>query len=447
MIPVYMDPEITKKIFLIGKSLSFLRIACGDADWVVEQEAPLQVTERLRNPAALEAFVNPTYERVSRRLMDVLMQRYKLMEHISAMKRYLLLEQGDFFLALIEALGTQMDQPGRTHYRHNLMATVESAIRSSNAQYDSVEYLKRIDVRLPNSREARIGWDTFNLRYNLDHPLSYLVSENTLNYYSKLSFFLLRLKRVEHSLQSLWQRLMVSTRLFHRDDVLGRHGSSPSGEQREAADDARRATIKHSKIACSEMIQFIHQFERYTYLKVIEGAWDTLSKTIRSESAPGSKRNKDIGVDGWISAHNEYITSIYRTLLGKRLNYGNILTRIFETALQFCAHVSEMYDEIIIQNRPAKQHQSNSGDAPRSHIAEFLEQLNNKYRPKAATGGTSRDNSVDHDRQIESTIAKFREQACDLLRVLTEHPDTEMHFLAVSFDFNEYYANGAKGAA
>ncbi|KAJ1921521.1 Microtubule-nucleating Tub4p (gamma-tubulin) complex component [Mycoemilia scoparia] len=461
MIPIYMDPEITKKIFLIGKSLNFLRMACNDADWVIEQEAPSQVIHGLRNPTALDAFVNSVYSRVSKRLMEVLMNKYRLMEHISAMKRYLLLEQGDFVLALIENMGTQMDQPGRIHYRHNLMATVETAIRSSNAQFDDSEFLRRIDVRISDTKHARNGWDVFNLRYQLDAPLSYLLSENTLNYYYKLSFFLLRLKRVGNSLQMLWHRQMVSARLSVWDKNKNRESSSSkTGKKNNDSENRIDVIFVNAKAASNEMIQFIQQLERYIYLKVIEGAWEKLKKVIND---PIAKINKDTtGVDGWISAHNEYIVGIYRTLLGKRLNYGNILTRVFDTILQFCAHANELLDDAIIQSRNKSKNNADSqsantgnnsggggsGSGPKSNFSEFLEKMNSKYKTKLgdASPMSGFGNNIQEE-NINKAITKFREQICDLIRILVEHPDTEMHFLAVSFDFNEFYSSGVGRAA
>lgn len=54
---------------------------------------------------AVERSIDATYRETSKQLIDLLKQKYKLMDHLRALKRYLLLGQGDFIQYLMDTLG------------------------------------------------------------------------------------------------------------------------------------------------------------------------------------------------------------------------------------------------------------------------------------------------------------------------------------------------------
>lgn len=123
------------------------------------------------------------YFDTSKYLLDVLNRNYLLLEHLQAMRRYLLLGQGDFIrhlmdllksatppssvapllrspashLLLVDSFGLtpcvslhrpELVRPATTLYQHNLTGILETAVRATNAQFDNAEILKRLDVRL-----------------------------------------------------------------------------------------------------------------------------------------------------------------------------------------------------------------------------------------------------------------------------------------------------------
>lgn len=52
------------------------------------------------------------------------------------------------FFFFFHFLSTELAKPANTLYTHNLSAILESAIRSTNAQYDKNEILNRLSVKL-----------------------------------------------------------------------------------------------------------------------------------------------------------------------------------------------------------------------------------------------------------------------------------------------------------
>lgn len=54
--------------------------------------------------AGLERSIDAAYQIASRRLFDIFFEKYKLLEHLTALKHYLLLGHGDFVDQLMETL-------------------------------------------------------------------------------------------------------------------------------------------------------------------------------------------------------------------------------------------------------------------------------------------------------------------------------------------------------
>ena len=58
------------------------------------------------------------------------------MNHMHALKRYLMLGQGDLIQHLMDMVGPELSKPAGEVYRHTLLSMLDGALRSSNAQYD-----------------------------------------------------------------------------------------------------------------------------------------------------------------------------------------------------------------------------------------------------------------------------------------------------------------------
>ncbi|RUP51935.1 gamma-tubulin complex component protein, partial [Jimgerdemannia flammicorona] len=223
MLPSFIGKALAQKIFSIGKSLNFIRYSCHD-DTLVSKPGDI-VSDRLQvlkygDIVTVESSIDAAYTETSRRLLDLLSNKYKLMEHFRALKRYLLLGQGDFIQYLMDSLGCVLllrdglDKAANTLYRHNLTGTLETAIRASNAQYDDPEILRRLDVRLLEVSPGDLGWDVFTLDYHVDSPINTVFTPQAMHQYLKLFNFLWRLKRVEHTLSAAWRRMVTSGRKF-----------------------------------------------------------------------------------------------------------------------------------------------------------------------------------------------------------------------------------------
>lgn len=107
-------------------------------------------------------------------------------------------------------------RPANTLYRHNLTATLETAIRQSSAQNDQSDVLRRLDARMLEYSHGEIGWDVFTLEYKVDAPIDTVLDPEAMVKYLKLFNHLWKIKRVSSTLSVGWMRIAGGARTFLR---------------------------------------------------------------------------------------------------------------------------------------------------------------------------------------------------------------------------------------
>lgn len=231
------------QIFSTGKSLNFIKHSCNDADWAAthrELQAALPSTSESASAlvedgstrsstafdlANLERSITLAYSLASTRLLTLFFTRFHLLDHLRALKSYLLLSKGDFVSLLLESLGPSLSRPANTLYRHNLTATLETALQGSSSSADQPDILRRLDARMLEFSHGESGWDVFALEYKVDAPLDTVLSPSAMESYAKIFRWLFAIKRVEHSLEEAWRSLLPGART-----VLGR-SIKPKGKK------------------------------------------------------------------------------------------------------------------------------------------------------------------------------------------------------------------------
>lgn len=296
MVPSIITQDFAQKVFLIGKSLNFIRYGCSDSQWVEEYSKAASKELKYGDTETLETWIDEAYKTTMARLIHLMAEKFHLFEHLKALKNYILLGQGDFIALLMESLSSNLDRPAGAQYRHTLTAQLEHAIRGSNAQYDSPEVLRRLDARMLQLSHGDIGWDCFTLEYKIDAPVDVVVTDWGNRQYLKVFNFLWRIKRVEFALASTWRKCMTGAR-----GVL----------QGEDANVAQAWKLTRGVLA--EMIHFIGQLQYYILFEVIESSWDELQMAIHKEGCT---------LDDLIKAHTKYLNAItHKGLLGAKKKY------------------------------------------------------------------------------------------------------------------------------
>ena len=320
MIPSIVTEEFVNKVFLIGKSLNFIRYGCSDGSWVEHYSKEASRELHYGDNASLERSIGEAYETTMARLTTLMADKFKLFVHLEALKKYLLLGAGDFIAVLMESLAPNLDRPANTQYRHTLTAQLEHAVRNSNAQHEPADVLGRLDSRMLELSHGEIGWDVFTLEYKVGPPVDVVVTPMASRQYLRVFNFLWRVKRVEFALASTWRRCMTGAR--------GILGSIENDGSRKSNRNARKETNdgggnkampvpvqpnlasdwKCAHACIAEMIHLVAQLQYYILFEVIEASWAELQTAIRQPECT---------LDGLITAHARYLTRITRKgLLG-----------------------------------------------------------------------------------------------------------------------------------
>ncbi|KAG0033066.1 Gamma-tubulin complex component 3 [Podila clonocystis] len=383
MLPAFIGMSLAKKILSIGKSLNFLRHKCNDADWFLQ--TGMGKTLRYGDIAELEGSIDAAYIGTSQRLLHLLVTKFKLIDHLTAIKRYILLGQGDFIQHLMESLGTNLSQPANTLFRHNLTGTLETAIRSSNAQYDDPDILRRLDVRLLEISPGDSGWDVFSLDYHVDSPINTILTPVAMHQYLKMFNFLWRLKRVE--------------------------------------------------IVCSEMIHFVYQLQYYILFEVLECSWDELLKTIE---------NNTTDLDSLIEAHSKYLRDVSSKGLLAASHDVNMMPRLLEllaTILDYKVAQDNLYNyalaEIERRERLAQtaDRRTRHGQWGLTDQDDTLDRIPDEQFEELVPGLL---------RTLNEYSMQFKRELSELLITLSADGDSDLRFLSFRLDFNEFYLGSLK---
>ena len=194
MIPRFLSLTWAKKILSTGKSLNFLHYVYGDTGHVEGRAGAITNLERM-NPATLfrGEVDNPLLETVGQlynvtscHMLDIMYGKFQLMSHLAALRKYMLLGQGDIMRYLLDLLDTELCQPASQLYPHNPAGILETAIRGTNTQYEDQEILERLDVRLLEIQTGDTGWDVFSLDYKVSGPIGVVFTPDIMTQYLML---------------------------------------------------------------------------------------------------------------------------------------------------------------------------------------------------------------------------------------------------------------------
>ncbi|CAK8997629.1 unnamed protein product [Durusdinium trenchii] len=291
MVPSFISLELARKILLAGKSVNFIRLCCRRT-WSPE---PLGTSELLPEEEIGASFdlasrVERLSSKTNEHLVKLLMNHFSLGEHALALRRFLLLGQGDFVQSLMDALQEELDIDANKIHKHQLMGILEMALRQSNAQFCSVDVLGRLGIKLRSPERGERGWDVFLLDYSIDSPLHVVFTPNIMQKYDRAFSFLWKLRRVSHALAASWNQHMALQRHLCRD-------------QRDSLDRLSlletRQTLHRCTLLRHEMHHFVQNVQSYV-LEVLDTSWAKLQQ--------GWQKSSDL--DEVISQHERYLAAV-----------------------------------------------------------------------------------------------------------------------------------------
>lgn len=215
-------------------------------------------------------FINKAYDFASRTLLELLMKENDLMGYLQSVKRYFLLQQGDFVAQFMDSceqeLSKNVDQviPMRLENLLELTLRLSSAkhdpynedLKTELLPYDLVTQMSKIINHEEESWQANgkidlTGLECFAFRYEVQWPVSLVLNHIAISKYQMLFRQLFYCKHVERQLCRVWT-----------SNNNAKKFSSNSAELYRSAFTLRQ-----------RMMNAIQNVENYMLIEVIEPNW------------------------------------------------------------------------------------------------------------------------------------------------------------------------------
>uniref|UniRef100_A0A0B6YQK0 Uncharacterized protein n=1 Tax=Arion vulgaris TaxID=1028688 RepID=A0A0B6YQK0_9EUPU len=417
MIPSFITMNQASRILLTGKSINFLRQVCEDRTPTKGREVAMKLD--LTQAASMfcqdqnsdfQQMLDSVYEITSQHLLDVLQSKYKFLEHLKAMRRYLLLGQGDFIRHLMDLLEGDLAKPASNLYLHNLTGILETAIRATNAQFDDSDILKRLDVRLLDVSTGDTGWDVFSLEYRVDGPIRTVFTQECKIMYLRVFNFMWRAKRMEYVLAQIWKNQVCSARQLKVIPELA-------------------PILHHCHMITTSMVHFMKQVQYYINFEVLECAWDELLTKVHEA--------KDL--DYIIAAHQVFLdTVLSRCLLNdKSRDILQLLRTLFDLIIQFELAQGVFYEAATSETVARENFERSKKERSQKGQWELTEEIEKKEKIRRTSFLTSIIPSTRAKLQVLFTA--YQDAVKHFLRMVACHPDASLRFLCFRLDFNEHY--------
>ncbi|CAD8114951.1 unnamed protein product [Paramecium primaurelia] len=382
-IPYMISLNDSYKIFDTGRVINWLRKQKKFTQF--NQNYDL-ITIDLLGTEQFSLFVDQVNKEYNKQLIQLIKPNFKIT--LNAIKRFLLLGQGEFIHTLMELLQTELNKPAQQCYRHTLLSILESAFKNVSQEV-------RLNVKLLEPSQNDTGWEIFCLDYTIDEPLNTIFNQKIMLSYYRIFNFLWRIKRVEFTLTQCWkmhQKFMAIPNQFQ----------------------TIKKAIQLSYQMMNEMQHFIKNFYSYLMLEAIESSW----KKFIDEC------DKIQDLDGLIKIHELFISDILdRSFLNtKGESTQKLLFKLFDYIFRFksCQELLLSYAKDQISQTDNQQLQ--------------LKNLLNKQQ------NISRLNQNKNQDIIKSLLElrkQYRDQMFELLEKLKK--EDRLKFLHFKLDFNEYY--------
>jgi len=361
--------------------------------------------DKILNISFLDEIIKNTniiHNLIHKDLVRIFFQKFKFLENIEALNKYLLLGQGDMIQNLMESLYTELQKPGNTIYKYVLQSVLESAINSTNARYNDKECLNKLNIKLLKALPGDIGWDVFCLEYIIDLPLNIVITSRNILDYQKMFIFLIKIKKIEYSQNLEWRKIMT----YSHDLPNIKYPFFKS-------------KIKKSMQFNQQIMHFIISLHNYLTLEVLETQYKKLIKNIYSVNS----------IDELINAHNEFVNNIKQKCFLDNKNNNNIL--IYKKIISIF--------DIILRFRTAQ-------DVLISTLLQKITDLDEGEKSLNSQNLDEEDEiNINYNKRIEESIKQitflFEEFQNKIIDLINNMKNIGLNYLAMKLDFNYYYSN------
>jgi gamma-tubulin complex component 3 len=354
-VPSILDPSLIEPAFQAGKGVNYIRRVLQDDAWSMEVE-----TNEKKSSTTLDHWrhVKHTIQQASQlvhsHILLSLHQNHSFLDHLFALKQFLLLGQGDFYSALMDGMHAQYGfYVSNIIYRYDVAALMETALKNTNASDFDQAILDRLQVTLlyaddeddtkykfgPPKEGSRTVWDLFSLEYVLPVPLLAIVDAACSKTYKEMFLFLFGVKKVEYMVNATWRQSAV---LQHALQLW----AQKCGIKITTCPEYAQATILLRQISMTRqtMSHFVVNWKNYLFFEVLEGGWKSLIRKVHDATT----------LDEVIQAHADYLTSIRRKSMlpsttdsSSPKGLAEQIAVLLQLATDFCDYQHQVFESAL----------------------------------------------------------------------------------------------------
>ena len=142
------DAELGEEVLAIGKCQRLYR----------EEHVPaVLLGPPLVDFHQMERALHALHRTLSGRTCEQMLRQDRLVQHLEAIRQFMLFEQGDFSMFLLELLRNGLNKPAHYLYRMNLLSNLDTAVSFSSSTLKSCpEILENLDVKILEVKVQRI---------------------------------------------------------------------------------------------------------------------------------------------------------------------------------------------------------------------------------------------------------------------------------------------------
>ena len=308
--------------------------------------------------SSISSYIDTMYQSASRALVRLMVDEFRLAESLQTIKRYFLLDQGDFLMNFLDSaeveLLRELDDISLGRIQHLL----SMSIQMTESQREEVDHLmgphkyRTSGVLLPAALRCRFadesliihldnmyaggiaergprtpsrhaygmsskrltGIESFSIDIpRIPFPLSLILSHQTMENYKLLFRHLFFAKHVERRLNVVWRDHQLLKGLHSLRGLLG-----PTFLLRQ------------------RMLHFLQNLIYYMSFEVIENNWTEMRSALElSADASTSPTEKEQTVDGILDIHNEFVRRTMEACLLTNRDLVRSLTKLMNTCLLF----------------------------------------------------------------------------------------------------------------
>ncbi|KAH8288930.1 hypothetical protein KR054_012439, partial [Drosophila jambulina] len=317
-IPSFLE-KYSDKILRTGKYLNVVR-QCG------KRVMPTQQMHLEFDPTNEQyvSVINEAYYFAARMLLDVLLTENDLMGHLQSVKRYLLLNQGDFTMQFMDACEDELSKNVDLVLPMTLENLLGLTLRISSARddpykdhlhcellpYDLVTQMSKImdkkeEYWQMQDRLDLSGLECFAFSYEVKWPVSLVLNHLAIAQYQMLFRQLFYCKHVERQLCKIWKENSIAKKF------------SP-----QAAELYRSAFTLRQR-----MMNAIQNLEYYMMIEIIEPNWHIFIEKMQAVE----------NVDNVLKLHQDFIDSCLKNcMLSESSHLNRAIFKLCRICLKFC---------------------------------------------------------------------------------------------------------------